>query len=136
MISEFRYKYRFLSNFYPCTVVWKNHVFPSVEHAYQTAKACNGRDAIKIMTAATPGQAKKIARTVQIRADWDDIKLGIMEELLREKFRDKDLAQMLMDTGTEILVEGNNWGDTYWGVCRGEGRNHLGKLLMKIREEL
>ena len=86
--------------------------------------------------AETPGLAKKLGRKATIRPDWEKIKLPIMEYLLRQKFGDKTLKALLIGTGDAELVEGNMWGDTYWGVCKGKGENHLGKLLMKIREEL
>jgi len=60
-----------------------------------------------------------------------------METLLREKFsKDPELRAKLLNTGTSKLVEGNTWGDRFWGVCRGQGENNLGRLLMKVREEL
>lgn len=49
------------------------------------------------------------------------------------KFAEPGLQAKLLETGNEELVEGNYWGDTFWGVCRGRGENHLGKLLMKVR---
>ncbi len=52
------------------------------------------------------------------------------------RLSDNDLAQRLLATGDAELVEGNNWGDRFWGICRGEGRNELGKILMKVRDEL
>ena len=66
------------------------------------------------------------------------MKLQLMERLLLKKFDDNhpQLQQMLLATGEEELVEGNYWGDVYWGVCNGVGENHLGKLLMKIRDQL
>ena len=85
----------------------------------------------------SPGQAKKYGKTVELRKDWEDVKLSIMEEIIREKFiYDPDLVKMLLDTGDKELIEGNNWNDTFWGMCRGKGENHLGKILMKLREEL
>lgn len=76
-----------------------------------------------------------------MRADWDDARnyrLVVMEQLLREKFSDKnpELKQKLIDTYDAELIEGNTWNDTFWGVCGGIGKNHLGKLLMKIRRDL
>ena len=59
-----------------------------------------------------------------------------MEEALRKKFSDPGLRKALLDTGDEYLEEGNTWRDEYWGVCNGIGKNRLGKLLMKIRDEL
>ena len=45
------------------------------------------------------------------------------------------LAEKLLATGDDELVEFNTWNDKYWGVCRGEGENKLGKVLMRIRQE-
>jgi ribA/ribD-fused uncharacterized protein len=77
------------------------------------------------------------ARNVEIRRDWDEVKLRIMEGLVRQKFsKDPVLRQRLLDTGDQDLVEGNTWGDTFWGVCRGQGSNWLGRILMDVRAEL
>ena len=79
---------------------------------------------------------KKMGRSVSLRPDWEDIKDDVMLEGLYRKFTNDELAEWLLDTGDEELVEGNWWGDRYWGVCNGIGQNKLGKLLMKVREEL
>ena len=71
-----------------------------------------------------------------MRDDWSFHKLGIMREIVRKKFLHKNLADRLLDTWDAELIEGNNWGDQYWGVCRGQGQNHLGRILMDIRESL
>lgn len=137
MIREFKGQYRFLSNFYPCSIAYGGAVYPSVEHAFQAAKAISKVDRDYIRCQDTSGRAKRAGRSIAIRRDWESVKLGIMEELVRIKFEDNsDLAKMLIGTGNQKLVEGNTWEDTYWGVCRGKGSNHLGKILMKIRGEL
>ena len=59
-----------------------------------------------------------------------------MYKLLVQKFNDKELARKLLDTGDCYIQEGNKWNDRFWGVCKGQGENHLGKLIMKIRSEL
>lgn len=73
-----------------------------------------------------------------MRRDFDKHKLDFMEELLRRKFSDNNpiLRDRLIDTGDALIVEDNHWGDTFWGVCNGVGENHLGKLIMLIRDEL
>ena len=60
-----------------------------------------------------------------------------MEFLLRQKFSDQNkvLKEKLLATGEAEIVEGNDWDDTFFGVCNGVGENQLGKLLMKIRDE-
>ena len=81
----------------------------------------------------------RMNRKVLLRRDWEDVKDGIMEEVIRAKFtQNPELAKKLVATGDVLLMESNNWHDTYWGVDSRtlEGENHLGVILMKIRTEL
>lgn len=128
---------RFLSNFFMCDVT-RNHItYLSVEHAYQAAKATNDKDEAFVRYSGSPGQAKKRGRIITPRADWQDVKLSIMRELIIQKFtRHKHLGYDLLRTAPHELIEGNTWGDTYWGVCRGQGLNHLGNLLMTTRDTM
>lgn len=135
MIDSFSGKYRFLSNFYPAKVSLDGWDFPTVEHAFQAAKTLDSNKRRQIQQAASPGDAKRLGRTVNLRADWEDVKIDVMRQLLRRKFADPFLLSQLLATGTEELIEGNWWRDTFWGVCNGVGENHLGKLLMEIRDE-
>lgn len=128
IISLLRGDHSFLSNFW-------SHNGPAVEYEYQAAKAKYYDDYIKIMSAESAGEAKKLSKTIIIREDWDSIKLVVMEMLLRKKFASEPLKSKLISTGNAFIIEGNDWGDTYWGVCGGKGDNHLGRLLMKIRDE-
>lgn len=133
-ITSFEGEHRWLSNFHPVQIFFEDTLYPSVEHAYQAAKF--PKFARFNFTLGTPGAAKRNGQKPGARSDWDQVKLGIMEQLLRLKFRPGSvLATKLLATNGDI-VEGNHWGDVYWGVCRGVGENHLGRLLMKIREEL
>lgn len=139
-IDRFVGQYRFLSNFWLCSIEYHDVLYPSVEHAYQAAKSTDPTEREIIRDAYRPGVAKQLGRSaLYVRPDWDSVKLDVMELLLRKKFSrylNPVLAQKLLDTGDAELVEDNNWGDTFWGVCRGEGENHLGRLLMEIREGL
>ncbi|MDE2095792.1 MAG: NADAR family protein [Patescibacteria group bacterium] len=135
-ISQFRGEYRFLSNFHPSRVMYGGLVYPTVENAYQAAK-CVDRDAQAHFQNIGPAAAKAAGNKVNLRPDWEDVKLQIMEDLLRKKFvPDTDLAGKLLDTNESELIEENWWQDHFWGICNGVGHNHLGRLLMKIREEL
>lgn len=147
LIDSFDREFEFLSNFFylPETVKWNNMKFATVEHAYQAAKTLDVAQRQRIRNAETPGQAKKLGQAVDVREDWDEIKLVVMEKLLRRKFSVKRLAMMLANTGSTELVEGNWWGDAYWGkvtsigfkrVANPKGLNHLGRLLMEIRKDL
>jgi len=136
-IELFFGQYRFLSNFFPCIVRMEGIDYPTLEHAYQAAKTLDEEERRKIALAAAPKEAKRLGSSLALRPDWDDIRLCIMEELLCRKFAPgSDLAGGLIATHPAELIEGNFWNDTYWGVCRGRGENHLGRLLMKIRASL
>lgn len=136
MIDSFNGRYKCLSNFHPSKVKLDGVDYPSVEHAYQAAKALDPAERRFVKDMETPGKAKRAGRKVRLRPDWEQIKISVMENLLRQKFRQPDFKRALLKTGDAELVEGNTWGDRFWGVCAGVGHNHLGKLLMKIREEL
>lgn len=136
-ITSFRGGYGWLSNFHPCTVHFEGMAFPSSEHAYQAAKVW--RDARLPFThpELTPGQAKRKGAGVNLRPGWDDDRVWVMRAVVLDKFtRNPDLARLLLRTGTAELVEGNDWGDRFWGVCYGEGENHLGRILMSVRKRL
>jgi ribA/ribD-fused uncharacterized protein len=96
----------------------------------------NENEILEIRSALTPGKAKRLGRKVTLRANWELIKIDVMLDLVRQKFQDPDLAWMLINTGDAELIEGNHWGDKFWGVCNGEGENHLGKILMQVRDEI
>lgn len=139
-VREFQGEYRFLSNFYPAEVELDGVTYPTVEHAFQAAKA-NDDDYLKqrekIRQAPRPGLAKRWGRSIRpLRSDWDDVRIGIMEQLIRQKFSKEPLRSQLLSTGSAELIEGNYWNDTFWGVCKGVGKNHLGKIIMRIREEI
>lgn len=138
-IDTFDGKHAWLSNFYPAPVVL-DRVFPcpSVEHAYQAAKTLRIGQRLKIIEAPSAAIAKRLGKTVIMRPDWDSVwKLPTMEDLVRQKFTfDQRLSNLLLETGSVDLIEGNWWGDTYWGVCKGVGKNNLGKILMRVRKEL
>lgn len=135
-IDSFTGEWRCFSNFWFATVYLDGVAFPTVEHAYQAAKTLDPVARRSIHAARAPGVAKRMGQTVRLRPDWDAVKVEVMTDLVRQKFmRDFSLRQQLLRTGDAELVEGNNWGDTFWGVCNGVGQNHLGYILMQIRTE-
>jgi hypothetical protein len=135
-IQRFNGKYSFLSNFYPAPVMLDYVWYSTVEHAYQAAKSLLVPERNNIKLCRTPGEAKKIGRQVSLRSDWEQVKENVMLDLLRQKFTPMDLRELLINTGSSVLVEGNSWGDTYWGQCSGVGQNKLGVLLMQVRSEI
>lgn len=134
-ITSFTGDYRFLSNFWLSPVSFEGMAFSTVEHAYQAAKTLDMDDRKRIAQLGSPGMAKRIGRLVTMRPDWEQVKLDVMLQLLLQKFQHEPLRSMLLATTNAELIEGNTWGDVFWGVCRGVGQNHLGKLLMKVRHE-
>lgn len=139
-VTEFKGEYEFLCNFHKVNVpfVYNGVTYNTSEAAFQAAKynGHHAEDVHKAFARCTPGEAKHLGRAIKIREDWEEVKDGIMTDIVRAKFNaDTDLKQKLIDTGDMELIEGNNWGDRYWGVCDGEGKNRLGTILMCLREE-
>jgi len=143
-ITSFTEQYRFLSNFWLTPINYEGMVYPSVEHAYQAAKTSLHHQRVHIAKLLRPGDAKRYARQHICIADmntWNNTKVDIMYSLLRAKFGvtfniDTTLRRKLHATAPLTLIEGNTWGDTFWGQCPvGVGENHLGKLLMQVRGE-
>ena len=137
-IMTFRGEYQFLSNMYPASFVWDGRPYRNSEAAFQSAKSLDPavRDRFSEMTGVA---AKREGKKVLLRADWERVKDGVMEEVVREKFlQNPDLLRKLIDTGDRELTDGNRWHDRYWGVdlMSGEGENRLGIILMKLRAEL
>lgn len=134
-ITSFSGKWHFLSNFYPSYIKLDDKTYDSVEHAYQAAKTEDEEDRNRIRNAPSPGEAKRLGRRVTIRPDWNEVKVDVMLALLRQKFSKSVYKGWLLSTGDAEPVEGNTWGDTFWGVCNGIGENWLGRLIMQVRKE-
>ena len=134
-IHGFNGQYRFLSNFWPASINYEGIEYCTTESAYQASKTLDSTIR-KHIAGLSPGQAKRYAKTILLRQDWEFVKVGIMEQLLRLKFAIPELRQQLRMTGDAHLEETNHWGDRFWGVSSGVGENVLGQLLMKIREEI
>ena len=147
MIEKFEGRWRFLSNFYPVEIEHQGIRYPSVEHYYVSMK-CNNEQMLQgrhytigdfremIARIPSPGIVKKIGQQMQVRKDWNEKKLDFMNWAVREKFKNEDLKELLISTEDMTLIEGNSWQDFFWGVCNGKGENHLGKILMKVRDEI
>lgn len=136
VIDSFRGDFGFLSNFHEATIYVDGARYRSVEHAYQAYKTLDPWSRRLIREAPTPGQAKKLGQGVQLRGDWEAVKVDLMRTFVKKKFENPFLRPLLLATGDAELVEGNTWNDTFWGVCRGTGQNWLGKILMEVRETI
>lgn len=135
MIKEFTDGYIWLSNFWLSPVVKDGRVYPSVENAYQASKF--PKEERSRFVSCSAGKAKGYGRGAKLPENWDDEKIPTMKRLLRQKFRIGTYnSVLLIATGEKEIIEGNSWGDIFWGVCDGAGENNLGILIMEIREEL
>ncbi|MDB5159816.1 MAG: Swarming motility protein YbiA [Candidatus Saccharibacteria bacterium] len=159
MIEQFRGEHFFLSNMKPLkyTILTNQNTYAlTSEHAYQAAKFTDTatHQQVAHMTVQKRAleeeydgiAAKNFAHELieagePLRVGWGNpMKLAVMEEVVRRKFiANPDLLDMLIATGDELLVEGNDWGDHFWGVDpigSDNGENHLGLILMHVREKL
>ena len=139
VINDFRGEWEVLSNFSLDGVFGCD----TVEHWYQSMKTLLPQQRNQIRMAPSPGQAKRLGRTVDLRPDWERIKVRVMRVAIQEKFAPfSEPAEALHYTGTRRLVEGNTWHDNFWGncLCAGcrerPGRNMLGRILMEQRRLL
>lgn len=146
-IGFFKDNYNFLSNFAPCQIVYEGILYPSTEHAYQAAKTLNLNERKAIAQLPTVGMAKRRGQKVQKRDDWDEVKTQVMYDCCVLKFTQPYFRAQLLATEDSYLEEGNQWHDNWYGVCHcggcpphrqqpPENQNHLGKILMQIREIL
>lgn len=137
-IIEFNKEFHFLSNFYPATFECDGIIWKDSETAYQAAKSDDWNIRKEFSSQLTPGAAKRNGKLLTLRADWDEVKVKIMLEIVYEKFQQNlDLKQKLIATWPRKLEEGNYWRDTFWGVCpagSGIGKNMLGIILMDLRD--
>jgi ribA/ribD-fused uncharacterized protein len=135
-VNRFSGDFDFLSNFFQADVQIDGILYPSSEAAFQAQKCFSNDDKIQF-TRYTPNQAKHFGRKIYMRPDWEDIKVDVMTRVVRAKFTQHEiLGNLLCRTGNAKLIDGNAQNDTFWGVCNGIGKNHLGKILMQIRNEL
>lgn len=138
--------YRFLSNFHKCDIHYDGERFPSSEHAYMCAKCKNIETvnyekhynglSVGLIRLMSCSEVKKWGRKVELRDDWEQIKVGVMLQINLDKYiRNIELREKLLATGDKILIESNSWGDSFWGfdVDKNKGENNLGKILMNVR---
>jgi len=136
IINSFRYDYSFLSNFSYGPTVHDGLLYFCAEGAYQAAKSLDLMKRMKFLN-LTGMWAKKFSKSIEIRDDWEEVKVKIMCSIVLDKFtRNPELRELLLATKDATLIEGNYWKDTFWGVCNGVGANHLGIILMDVREIL
>lgn len=140
-IEQFRGQYFFLSNFYDAPVTYLGLTYQNNEAAFQSAKVIGTKQEgqRQAFIHLAPNEAKRKGRHVLLRSDWEKAKDQVMYEIVKDKFtNNSDLQEKLLATGNAILTEGNTWHDVYWGydTRQKRGQNKLGKILMRVRQEL
>ena len=138
MIEEFQGEWRWLSNFAPVDIKMDGKIYPSVEHAYMSAKSFDPDWKRICQMTVNPGDVKKASRKIKLRSDWEKIKLDVMWDCIDQKFDQEPYKSKLLATGNVYIQEGNRWRDRFWGfdLNEGVGLNHLGKLIMDKRSRL
>lgn len=141
MIDSFRGEFEFLSNFAPAPIRFFDQILclevrvPTAEHMYQAGKTVNPGWRYRILNADSPNASKRLGKAAPMREDWNDVRVEWMRGVLRAKFeQNPTLMSQLRQTAPHELVEGNTWGDKFWGVCGGVGENWLGRLLVELRD--
>lgn len=142
MIGIFDGEYAFLSNFYECNVTYNGLTYKNSEAAFHAQKTLDPVERRRFVS-LNPSESKKMGRKIKLRKDWEHVKTNIMYEICFAKFsQNSELKEKLLATGDEYLEEGTYWHDNCWGNCYCDkcidivGENRLGKILMRIREEL
>ncbi len=127
------------SNFSPHGFELDSEYWPTVEHYFQAQKFAGTRHCRDVRRAPTPKEAKAIGRDRNrpLRSDWEEVKDDVMYRAVRKKFETHDaLRDLLLSTGSREIVEASPF-DYYWGCGKdGSGKNRLGDLLMRVRDEL
>lgn len=137
-IPHYESSYFLFSNFSPHRLVYKGVEYPTLEHAFQAQKFTDEEIRKKIREAPSPLMAYQIGRSSNgVREDWSDIKLDVMQELLKEKvLQHEEVRKALIETSNEEIIE-ENPNDDFWGNGKdGTGENQMGKLLIKVRNDL
>lgn len=139
LIGFYEHEFYPLSNFSSFQIEIDGILYPTSEHAYHVFKFSDPKIQEEIRTARSAHDAFAIAQGYreQKRADWNEVRTGIMKRLLLAKIDQHPYAmKKLMDSGTIELVE-NSWRDEVWGWGEERnGKNLLGKMWMEIRKEL
>lgn len=131
-------KFYELSNFAGFGFELDGNYWRTMEHYFQAMKFVGTTQFDRICNAGSPKQAKALgqSREIPIRKDWESVKEVIMLKGLRAKFSDEKLVELLLSTGRRELIENSPY-DSYWGIGpRNKGKNRLGVMLMKLRDEI
>ncbi|MEK7177052.1 MAG: NADAR family protein [Patescibacteria group bacterium] len=138
-IFFYEHEFYVFSNFSSFQLEWKGKLWPTSEHAYHSEKFDNENLKEQIRNTKSAHDSLKLAKANKdkYKKNWDDIKLGIMKEILHAKVAQHPyVKKKLLESGDRELVEDSH-RDDYWGWGPNkDGKNHLGKLWMEVREEI
>ena len=137
VINRFKGEYVFLSNRFPCRILWEGLEYRSAEAAFQASK-CEDEKERKVYAGCSTDKAVLKGKEQNPYPEWEETKVGIMQSILLAKFeQNPTLKQKLADTGNRVLLNGNNKQEMFWGIDLYSwiGENHLGRLLMNIRDK-
>lgn len=125
----------FMSNFYPSPFEAEGLIWPTVEHYFQAMKTLDKKQWPVFAALDNPGKAKHHGRMVELRADWEAVRVEVMTTALRCKFKQNPLLlKLLLETNDKVLHEDSPY-DFVWG-WQNNGKDLLGKCLMQVRDEL
>jgi len=154
MITNFKGKFDFLDPAYYCLAGYDGVIYNSAEAAFLASQYDAPCFRSMFRNTALPiWRARELARRLQKRRDWTpELSLDLMRQITLDKFsRTPRLHAALLDTGDEQIVAENNWHEQFWGCCicntrpgkygrrfscSAPGRNHLGEILMSVRDQL
>ena len=164
-IDSFRYKYMCFSNFSNHKVTYKGINYENSEAAFQAQKF-EDENVKQLFKSLDPSKAKALGRAKVIflnpkgeyyknklptnvgqrsseftkhymRSDWDKVRVEEMYQIVKNKYEQNScVKEILLSTGERELIEGNTWGDRFWGQVDKTGLNYLGRILMQVRYEL
>ncbi len=138
-ICFYEHEYYIFSNFSSFMLERKGVVWMTSEHAYHAERFTDEtmKQAIASMRSAHDAFTYAQVNKPLQRPDWNEIKLGVMKEILRAKVAQHPyVLKKLLESGDRELVE-DSWRDDFWGWGPNkDGQNHLGKLWMEVREEV
>jgi len=129
------------TNFSLHSVEHDGKIYATAEHLFQAFKFMTTDPAlaelIRTQPSARSARSEAGFQRAHQRPDWFEVNVEAMDVVLQEKFtQHKDLREKLLETGNRELIE-DSPDDVFWGVGRdGQGRNELGKALMRLRERL
>jgi ribA/ribD-fused uncharacterized protein len=138
-IPYYETSYFAFSNFSPHAIVYGGILYPTAEHVFHAAKFTDEKIKEQIRNAKSPLEAYALgqANKTQRLSNWDEVKVDILYQIVKEKVKQhEDVRNALLATADDEIVE-ENPNDSFWGNGKdGNGENQMGKILMRIREEI